>query len=175
MKTLDDIRNDVIHTIGERAEKLGFSPIAGQIEGLLYLSRDPMSLDEMARRLEVSKASISTNVRLLERWRVVRRVYNRGTRRNFYQLRGQLWEIETEIAKTLAREEIERVRSLIRSCVGDLDAVRARTKADRSELGFLRERFAELEEYVEAAEHLLALLLKKGEITPAVVKKIRIS
>ena len=175
LKTVDDIRNDVIDTIGEKAEKFGFSPIAGQIEGLLYLSQEALSLDEMAIRLEVSKASISTNIRLLERWKVVKRVYNRGTRKNFYQLRGRIWEIETELAKTVAREEIERFKSLIRETVGDLKAVRARSKEDKAQVEFMRERFEELEEYVEAGEHLLELLLQKGKITPAVVKKIRIS
>ena len=175
VKTVDDIRNDVIDTIGEKAEKFGFSRIAGQLEGLLYLSQQPLSLDDMASRLEVSKASISTNIRLLERWKVVKRVYNKGTRKNFYQLRGRIWEIETELAKTVAREEIERVRSLIRESVGDLKAIRARSKEDKAQVEFMRERFEELEEYVGAGEHLLELLLQKGEITPAVVKKIRIT
>ncbi|MBT4089643.1 MAG: GbsR/MarR family transcriptional regulator, partial [Deltaproteobacteria bacterium] len=52
-KDIDDIRNDLINAIGEKAEKFGFSRIAGQLEGLLLFSKEPMSLDEMAERLEV--------------------------------------------------------------------------------------------------------------------------
>ena len=37
-KSVEDIRNDLINVIGERAEKFGFSRIAGQLEGLLILS-----------------------------------------------------------------------------------------------------------------------------------------
>lgn len=174
-KTVDDIRNEVIDTIGEKAGKFGFSPIVGRIEGLLYLSGEPLSLDEMAERLEVSKASISTNVRVLERWKVVKRAYNKGTRRNLYQLRGRIWEIETELARTVAREEIERFKLLLHRTMGDLRAVRARSGAEKEQVALMRERLKELEEYVEAGEHLLELLLKKGEITPAVVKRISIS
>ena len=175
VKTAEDIRNNVIHTIGEKAEKFGFSRIAGLIEGLLYLSPEPLSLDEMARKLEVSKASVSTNIRLLERWKVVKRVYHKGARRNFYQFRGNIWEMETELAKTLVRDEIERFKTLITHSVDDLKAVKTRSKEDKAQVDFMRKRFVELEEYVDAGEYLLSLLLKKGDITPAVIKKIKIS
>ena len=174
-KTIEDIQNDVVDTIGEKAEKFGFSRIAGQLEGLLFLSPEPLSLDEMAQRLEVSKASVSTNIRLLERWKVVKRVYHKGDRKNFYQSWGSLWEIETEIARTIATEEMERFKSLIRHSVDDLSAVKPRSKDEKAQVEFLRQRFGEIREYVEAGEHLLNLLLRQGDITPAVVKKIKLS
>ena len=174
-KTVEDIRNEVIHTIGEKAEKFGFSRIAGQLEGLLYLSPEPLSLDDMASRLEVSKASVSTNIRVLERWKIVKRVYHKGARKNLYQIRGTIWEIETEIAKTIAREELERFKSLITHSVDDLEAIEPDSEDDKGQVDFLRERFEEIEEYVSAGEHLLELLLRQGDITPAVVKKIKIS
>jgi len=175
MKTLEDIRNEVINIIGEKAEKFGFSRIAGQLEGLLYLSSTPMSLDEMADRLEVSKASISTNIRLLENWKVVKKVYHRGQRKNFYEMKGNIWEIETEIASTIIKDEIERFKSLISHCMKDMKEIKARSKADKEELKFSKEKFADLEEYIEAAEYILNLLLKRGKITPAIVKKIKIT
>jgi DNA-binding transcriptional regulator GbsR (MarR family) len=174
-KTVEEIQNDVIHTIGEKAEKFGFSRIAGQLEGLLYVSPEPLSLDDMARKLEVSKASVSTNIRLLERWKIVKRVYHKGARKNFYEFRGNIWEIETEIAKTIAREELERFKSLVNQCVDDLNAVEPESEDEEAQVEYMRERFDELEEHVAAGEHLLELFLRQGDITPAVVKKIRIS
>ena len=66
-KTAEDVRNEFIDTIGEASERFGMARIAGLLKGLLLVSREPISLDEMAQRLEVSKASVSTNIRLLER------------------------------------------------------------------------------------------------------------
>ena len=99
-KTEEDIQNEFIDTIGEMTEWSGLTRAAGLLKGLLLLSREPLSLDDMAERLEVSKGSVSTNIRLLERWKAVRRVFNRGDRKNYYQLRGDLWEIETEIVSS---------------------------------------------------------------------------
>ena len=174
-KTIEDIRNDLIHVIGEKAEKFGFSRIAGQLEGLLLFTNQPMSLDEMAERLEVSKGSVSTNIRLLERWKVVRKVYHKGARKNFYEIRGNIWEIETEIMSAIVKDEIERVKSLMSNCETDLNAIQGTTKEENEEIAFLKQRFSEINEYIESAEHILNLLLKQGEITPAVVKKITIS
>lgn len=174
-KTIEDIRNDLIHVIGEKAEKFGFSRIAGQLEGLLLFTNKPMSLDEMAERLEVSKGSVSTNIRLLERWKVVRKVYHRGARKNFYEIRGNIWDIETEIMSTIVKDEIERVKSLMSNCKTDLNAIQGTTEEENAEISFLQQRFSEINEYIESAEHILSLLLKQGKITPAVVKKITIS
>jgi len=174
-KTVEDIQNDLIQTIGERAEQFGFARIAGQLEGLLFLAPEPLSLDDMADKLEVSKASVSTNIRLLERWKVVKKVYHKGDRKNLYQFRGSIWEIETEIAKTIVKDEIDRFKSLITHSMDDLSSVKSRSKDVKTQVEFLRQRFEEIREYVEAGEHVLNLLLRKGDITPAVVKKIKIS
>jgi DNA-binding transcriptional regulator GbsR (MarR family) len=175
IKTIEDIRNDLIHAIGEKAEKFGFSRIAGQLQGLLLFSNHPMSLDEMAERLEVSKGSVSTNIRILERWKVVRKVYHKGARKNFYEIRGNFWEVETEIVSTIVKDEIDRVRSLMSNCETDLNSIHAKTKKENEEISFLQLKFSEINDYVESMEHLFNLFLKQGAITPAVVKRITIS
>ena len=172
VKTIEDLRNDLIHVIGEKAEKFGFARIAGQLEGLLLFTNHPMSLDEMAERLEVSKGSVSMNIRLLERWKVVRKVYHKGARKNFYEIRGNIWEVETEIMSTIV---IERVKNLMSTCETDLNTIRRKTKEENEEINFFQQRLSEITDYIESAEHLLNLFLKQGEITPAVVKKITIS
>lgn len=175
VKTIEDIRNDFLHIVGEKAEKFGFSRIAGQLEGLLLFSNRPMSLDEMADRLEVSKGSVSTNIRFLERFKVVRKVYNKGDRKNLYEIRGSISEIETEVLSTIAKDEIERMKRIMEKSKVDLNAVKGKSAEEKEEIAFIKRRFSEMEEYLESAEYLLNLLLKQGEITPAVVKKISIS
>ena len=175
VKTIEDIQNDFIHIVGEKAEKFGFSRIAGQLEGLLLFSNRPMSLDEMADRLEVSKGSVSTNIRFLERFKVVRKVYNKGDRKNLYEIRGSISEIETEVLSTIAKDEIERMKRIMEKSKVDLNAVKGKSAEEKEDIAFIRQRFSEMEEYLESAEYLLNLLLKQGEITPAVVKKISIS
>ena len=174
MRTIDDIRNEWVDAVGQEAERFGFPRIAAELKALLLLSREPMSLTEMARRLEVSKASVSTNIRILERWKLVRRVYHRGERQNFYEIRGHMWEIETEIASTILRDELAETKALASRSLEALDSVEAVTPEDGQDVQFLKDRFAEALEYIGAGEYLLNLFLQRGQITPAILKTIKI-
>jgi DNA-binding transcriptional regulator GbsR (MarR family) len=73
----------------------GQPPIAGRIFALLLLSEEPRSLDELATALRVSKASASTNARLLARFEVISRARRAGDRRDFYAVVPDLFERTT--------------------------------------------------------------------------------
>lgn len=60
--------------------------IASRILGLLLLTPDECSIDEMAERLAVSRASISVDARRLEECGVVERVTRKGDRRDYYRI-----------------------------------------------------------------------------------------
>jgi DNA-binding transcriptional regulator GbsR (MarR family) len=66
-------------------EEDGFPRIAGRIFGLTLLSEEALSLDELSEALGVSKASISTDTRLLERMGFLERVTKPGDRKDYYQ------------------------------------------------------------------------------------------
>ena len=82
-------------------ENDGQPPIAGRIFGLLLLSDDALSLDELAEDLGVSKASASTNARLLAQLGVVEQVRRPGSRRDYYRMVPDLFE--RSMAQRLAR------------------------------------------------------------------------
>ena|SRR3989338_3082557 len=67
------------------ANMLGMvSKVGGQIYALLFLSRRPMSLDDISETLEISKGNISINVRMLEEHKLVNKVWIKGTRKDYY-------------------------------------------------------------------------------------------
>ncbi|HEX5387858.1 MAG TPA: MarR family transcriptional regulator [Gemmatimonadales bacterium] len=71
-------------------EDEGFSRTAGRLFGCLLLSPAPRSLDQLARALQASKASVSTESRLLERRGIVERVRRPADRRIYYQVPADL-------------------------------------------------------------------------------------
>jgi DNA-binding transcriptional regulator GbsR (MarR family) len=82
------MRKDVQRFV-ERAgllwENDGLPRIAGRIYGLMLINEDALSLDEIAEALDVSKASVSTDTRLLERMGFIERVSKPGDRKDYYQ------------------------------------------------------------------------------------------
>jgi DNA-binding transcriptional regulator GbsR (MarR family) len=90
-----------IERMGLALESDGLPRIAGRIFGLLLVSEDARSLDELAAELRVSKGSTSTNARLLEQRGLLERVCRPADRRDYYSVLPDLF-IHT-MAQRLAR------------------------------------------------------------------------
>jgi DNA-binding transcriptional regulator GbsR (MarR family) len=75
--------------------------IAGRIFGLLLVSAEARSLDQLAAALGVSKASVSTNARLLEHRGILERVGRPADRRDYYRVPPDLFH--RTVAQRLAR------------------------------------------------------------------------
>jgi DNA-binding transcriptional regulator GbsR (MarR family) len=98
-----------VERMGLFFEDDGHPRIAGRMFGFMLLSPEPCSLDDLAEQLQVSKASVSTNARLLETWGAVERVTRPGDRRDYYQAADDIH------IRMLERrlERIHRIRELI--------------------------------------------------------------
>lgn len=79
----------LIERMGDHLEAEGMPRIAGRIFGLMILEPDLISFGALAERLGVSRASISTNARLLENKGLLARVRVPGQRQDFYRLADQ--------------------------------------------------------------------------------------
>jgi DNA-binding transcriptional regulator GbsR (MarR family) len=75
-----------VERMGLAMERLGLTRTFGRLFGLLLIADRPLSLDEIAEQLHVSKASVSTNARSCEQIGLARRVGLRGDRRDFYEI-----------------------------------------------------------------------------------------
>ena len=84
--TIVDLHSQLIERSGLLAERDGRTRIAGRIFGLLLLSPDELSLEEIAERLSVSRASVSTDARRLLDAGIVERVGRPGDRRDYYRI-----------------------------------------------------------------------------------------
>ena len=100
-----------IERMGQRFERDGLPRISGRMLAYLLLSDREQSLDELAEALRVSKASASTNARLLQRQGVLERVTRPGDRRDYYQVVESPYT--QMLDQTLVR--VRELRDLVRS------------------------------------------------------------
>lgn len=81
----DPVEN-FIEQMGLITQADGAPRIAGRIFGLLVAEGRPFALNEMAERLKISKASASTNARLLADRGILRLTSHAGDRHDYYEL-----------------------------------------------------------------------------------------
>ena len=98
---MDERTAHFIETMGLALESDGLPRIAGRIFGLLLVSEDPRSLEDLAAELRVSKGSVSTNARLLEQRGVLEQISRPADRRDYYQVPPDLFS--HTMAQRLAR------------------------------------------------------------------------
>jgi DNA-binding transcriptional regulator GbsR (MarR family) len=83
--------NRFIEGMGVYFEKEGVPRIGGRILGLLLAAHGPLSAEQMAGRLKVSRASISTNIRMLTASGLVEKMAFLDQRHTFYVIDGDVW------------------------------------------------------------------------------------
>ncbi|MGD9480393.1 GbsR/MarR family transcriptional regulator [Shinella sp. G-2] len=77
---------DFVETMGMYFQGENMPRIAGRLYGLLLLEGGPFSFSELAERLDVSRASISTNARMLAAQGMIQRVAVPGDRQDHYAI-----------------------------------------------------------------------------------------
>ncbi len=94
---------------GEMGGEWGVNRSVAQIQALLYLSCDPLSAEDIAEALSIARSNVSTSLKELLGWGLIKRVNVRGDRRDFYEAEADMWEIVTRIAIGRKSREIDPV------------------------------------------------------------------
>lgn len=136
--TTEATTNRLIERIGCILDAEGHSRIAGRIFGLLFFTGDDLSLDEIAERLDVSKGSVSIEVRRLAERGVLELVSKPGDRRDYYHMP---WDV---FARTM-ENRLKRMRALHEVIAEAGDTIRQRDERVRQRI----------EDFDAAYEHIL--------------------
>jgi DNA-binding transcriptional regulator GbsR (MarR family) len=115
-----------IEQIAVLLEADGLPRVAGRLFGLLLVSPDARSLDELAEQLDVSKPSVSVNARLLEERGVVERVGRHADRRDYYRIADDILERTLEQRIGRWRQFHETIAGACQACASHDDVVRNR-------------------------------------------------
>ncbi len=153
-------RADLIETMAKAAMALGLPKSTGQIYGLLYLSPQSLPLEEMAERLSISKASVSTGVRELVAWQVVRQVFVPGERRDFYEAQSDLVEVIRAIYQEAVLPKMSKAKRRLGGLLAALEADRKSGAMDREEYLFCKDRLENIGRLQDQVAKLLPLAEK---------------
>ncbi len=102
MHRLSDAEQAFVENQGLFFERFGLPRIGGRILAHLLLAEEPLTLDQIAASLKVSKASVSTNMRHFQDLRLVDVTSPLGERKSYYQWSPQAWERRYDLAAMVA-------------------------------------------------------------------------
>ena len=140
-------QKDFILHWGQMGTRWGLNRTVAQIHALLHLSERPLSAEYLASALGVARSNVSTSLRELQGWGIVRAVHVLGDRRVHFQSIADVWELFRTIIDQRKRREVDPTIQVLRRLLADLDR-------DKPAERYTRQRLQELLEFFETATEL---------------------
>ncbi len=114
-KNKEKIMDTLIESFGNVGESLGLNRALCQIYALLYFSPVALTLTEISKTLDTSKGNVSINMKKLEEWNALKKVWRKGYTRSLYKANENIEEVILDRIKSGAEK---RVKSLKQSLSG---------------------------------------------------------
>ena len=115
-RTLDAVEEEFVGLWRSMSSLWGISPTMAEIHGLLFITGEVLSMDDIMARLGISRGNVSMNLSKLAEWGLIRRVHKRGDRRDYYESLSDVWEMFTLVASQRKRREIDPMLNTLRQC-----------------------------------------------------------
>lgn len=102
---------------GEMGSRWGVNRTMSQIHALLFVTGRPMNADELCEQLGVARSNVSTSLRELQGWGLVKVVHLLGDRRDHFETSGDVWELLRTIVRGRKQREFDPTIQALRDCL----------------------------------------------------------
>lgn len=147
MTDLPPVARQFILHWGEMGSRWGINRSVAQIHALLYLSEDPLPAEEIAEELALARSNVSTSLRELQAWGIVRVVHVMGDRRDLFESLTDVWEMFQIVMDERKRREIDPTIKLLAEA---LEQVGKERRSARNTL--IRSRLQAMLDFFETAD-----------------------
>jgi DNA-binding transcriptional regulator GbsR (MarR family) len=123
----------------------GINRTVAQIHALLFIAPHPLTAEEIAATLSVARSNVSTSLRELQGWGIVRVTNVLGDRRDYFESMADVWQMFQVILEERKRREVDPTVAVLRECVAGLE------KAQPGEVA-VKQRLVELLDFMETMD-----------------------
>jgi len=119
MTKLSPVQQKFVLHWGEMGTRWGINRTVAQIHALLYLSPKPLNAEEIAETLAVARSNVSTSLKELQGWRIVKLVHVLGDKRDHFESMKDVWEMFRVVLDERKRREIDPTIAMLEECIAD--------------------------------------------------------
>ena len=167
MPTLTPVTTRFILHWGEMGTRWGINRTVAQVHALLFISPKPLHAEEIAETLSVARSNVSTSIKELQGWGIIRVVHVLGDRRDHFESIKDVWELYRVVMDERKRREIDPTLTMLRDCLIDAEKNGPEDKYAREKLGELLSFFETVTSWYEQMKKLptssLLKLTRLGE------------
>ncbi|MBI3229676.1 MAG: MarR family transcriptional regulator [Burkholderiales bacterium] len=160
MQLSQTMQKYVLHW-GEMGTRWGVNRTVAQIHALIFLANQPLTAEEIADTLGVARSNVSTSLKELQSWGLVKITHLIADRRDHFVAHQDVWDIFRVIIEERKRREIDPTLSVLRECMQEADQDSALEAASREKMQQGLEFMEMLSSTYHAYKHLPPNTLKK--------------
>jgi DNA-binding transcriptional regulator GbsR (MarR family) len=142
MAALTTVQQKFILHWGEMGTRWGINRTVAQIHALLYISPRPLNAEEIANTLAVARSNVSSSLKELQGWGIVKLVHVLGDKRDHFESMKDVWEMFRIVLDERKKREIDPTLALLRECI-------AKAKKDKPRDQYAEERLEALREFFD--------------------------
>ena len=174
MNTLSPVQQKFILHWGEMGTRWGVNRTVAQMHALLYLSPRPLNADDIVDALDVARSNVSTSLKELQGWGIVRRVHVLGDARDHFESMKDVWEMFRVVLDERKKREIDPTMRMLAECIEAAHKDKATDEYTEQKLRELHDFFATTTAwYVQVRQWPTAALLKFVKLGDKVLKLLR--
>lgn len=155
-----DYESGLVEIFADLAELFGNPKSYGQIYGLLFANEEPLSMEEIARRLDISQGSISQGLRQLEAFGAVVKERNNGSRQALYTAKLEMKLLISGFLKERVIPRLESTESRVKALRASLNSSSLRSQTEVSTLSSARFRLDRVAKWHRSARTILPIARK---------------
>lgn len=106
---------------GEMGTRWGVNRTVSQIHALLYIAGRPMHAEEIAETLGVARSNVSTSLKELQSWKLVKLAHIMGERRDHFETSLDVWELFRVVVRERKEREFDPTIATLRECLASPD------------------------------------------------------
>lgn len=118
MELSSTARRFIVHW-GEMGSAWGVNRTVAQIHALLYFHGRPLNAEDIADTLAVARSNVSTSLKELQNWNLVRISHQLGDRRDYFETSLDVWELFRTIVRERKEREFDPTVRLLGELVAD--------------------------------------------------------
>lgn len=141
MPTLTPVQQKFILHWGEMGTRWGINRTVAQIHALLFIAPKPLNADDIVETLGVARSNVSTSLKELQSWGIVKMVHLLGDKRDHFESMKDVWEMFRVVLNERKRREIDPTIQLLDECIADAEKSQGTDAYTEQRLRDLREFF----------------------------------
>lgn len=144
---LSSVQQKFILHWGEMGTRWGINRTVAQVHALLYVSPKPLNADDIVATLAVARSNVSTSLKELQGWGIVRLVHVVGDKRDHFESMKDVWDMFRVVMDERKKREFDPTMRILHECIDE-------AAKDKATDEYTEERLRELYTFFETTSAL---------------------